>query len=189
MQPTERAMFWTSRRGRVARCTVWVAARVRVGAICRTVVLDRIMSRTSFYRIALWLPLLVPLPFVGLGILLPELFLVPAVLLGGSLAYASPTYPLFAVVVYWRLRHEPVRKWERSSLWLPLAYAPLCGAGVAFVYTVAGEPKPVGAMLSAAGDVALVALVFGYAYVLLVRLIAARLPFTPDSPVVDALSQ
>ena len=138
------------------------------------------MSRARFYRIALWLPLLVPLPFVGLGMLSPELFMVPAVLLGGSLVYAAPTYPLFAGLVYWRLRHRPLQSWERGSLWLPLVYAPFCGIGIALIYAFVGEPRPMSAMLSTAGDVALFALAFGYAYVVLVRLIAARLPYTPD---------
>ena len=138
------------------------------------------MSRARFYRLALWLPLVAPLPFVGLGVLAPDLFVVPAVLLGGSLVYAAPTYPLFAAAVYWRLRRRPIASWERTSLWLPLAYAPFCGLGVAVVYAMVAEPQPLAKALGAAGDVALVALAFGYAYVGLIHLVAARLPYTQE---------
>lgn len=138
------------------------------------------MSRARFYRLALWLPLVAPLPFLGLGLLAPDLFVVPAVLLGGSLVYAAPTYPLFAALVYWRLRRRPLASWERTSLWLPLAYAPFCGLGVAALYSLLAETRSLSALISGAGDVALVALAFGYGYVGVVHLVAARLPYTQE---------
>jgi hypothetical protein len=134
-----------------------------------------LVTRARFFKLSLWLPILVPLPLLGLGWLLPELFLVPAVFFGGSLLYAAPTYPVFAFLTYRYLRNRPLRSWEQTSLWLPMLYAPICGIGTSVAFTLLAGRKPLMETLTSAADVSLVALAFGYGYVMLVWIIAARM--------------
>ena len=95
-------------------------------------------------------------------------FLLPAIVLGFSQFYTRWTYPVFALAILVLTRAWSVPRLERASLWLPLAYAPVCGIETTTVY---GRP-----LFSAIWWDNLIvgtslAVVFGYAYVGVARLL------------------
>ena len=128
----------------------------------------------TFYRLSLAAPMVVPLVAAGLGFAMPALFGVPAVLIGGSLMFTWWSYPLFAIGVLAWSRRRTARELAGSSAWLPLIYAPLCGAQMATVYGRPFSGGPVGWWDDFTFGL-LAAVVVGYAYVLCVLLVGRLL--------------
>lgn len=87
------------------------------------------MTRLAYFRRALALPVALPIVF-GALMLVPgvgPVFLVPGVLLGGSLVYGGPAYVLFALSALLYLRHRDAAAARRLALVAPLLVAPLVG--------------------------------------------------------------
>jgi hypothetical protein len=122
-----------------------------------------------FYRYFALVPLFVPAVVWLLAWAFPEL--VPEPLRGVQFLIAMsvvalPIYVPFAVLIYWLLRHRPLRPHRTWSYWVPLPFALLVFA-VWFLLFVPEFPlaeraqKSLGAAAFGAG--------LGYAYVLLMH--------------------
>jgi hypothetical protein len=130
------------------------------------------LSIQTFYRLSLWLPLLVPalvaVAVHGLG--LPPLFPIPLLL--ASLLYGGLPYAAVAIAgTFWigrRPEHEILRQANRTPLWMVAAYPPFC----VLIGWRSGEiGMPV--VLFMTGAVVIVGL--GYTYVFLVYAMRAML--------------
>jgi hypothetical protein len=87
------------------------------------------MTRLTYFRAAVTLPLAAPIIAVGL-MLIPSLgamFLVPGVLLGGSMVYGGPAYAVCAAGALLYLRHRDAAAARRLALLAPLLVAPFVG--------------------------------------------------------------
>lgn len=132
--------------------------------------------RARFYRWSLLAPLVVPVA-IGLPVTLLrfELLAVPALFVAGSLAYTWWTYPFFALAVAWWARRKDALTLQRAAWVFPLLYAPFSGLAMGMMY---GRPMR-GAPVTFWDDFAwgmLLALLFGYSYVLVVRAVGALIP-------------
>ena len=125
------------------------------------------------------MPLLLPLVVGAAALAFPNDLLRAASLgLVGSIMVTRWTYPVFAIVVLLWSRRWTADQLERSSLWLPLLYAPIGGGALASIAAKFFSSEWWGEM--AAG--ALLTLLLGYFYVGAVRTLANLVPsWTRDS--------
>jgi hypothetical protein len=133
------------------------------------------MHLQRFYCYAMFAPLFVPAIALGLAALVPVVFGLPAVLLAGSLMYTIWSYPPFAVAAIIWMRNRAPAEIERVAWRFPLIYAPLCGIESGVFYGRSFVGGPVTFWSDFFGGVVL-AIIYGYAYVAAVRLVASKWP-------------
>jgi hypothetical protein len=144
------------------------------------------LSERRFLRLAAWLPIVLPLPIAVVAVstpiprytgepaypLLTGYAVMTALVLMYSLFIGGLPYLLYAGVALWRLRHQSAAAHRRFARYAPLQFAALLG-GLALAYTVFVADvrwSAIDSLANAAGFAAF-ALVFGYAYVLIVELL------------------
>ena len=130
------------------------------------------MSRLTYFRLALLLPLVAPLVVAPLALLAPDVFGPPALVLGASLAFGGVPYTLFAACVLLWSRGRSADRLRGLARWAPVLFAPLAGLGViAFYVRNAAGPRAAAGLWDDFVVGAGVSLVLGYLYVALVLLV------------------
>ncbi len=135
------------------------------------------MTRLTYFRSAIALPVVLPIIFVGL-MLIPGInsaFAALGLLFGGSLVYGGPAYVVFAALALLYLRRRDAAAAQRLALLAPMLVSPFIGATL-YVWSGAAGGWDNRAWLREEFVSGLtLGLLFGYAYVALVLLIDVAL--------------
>lgn len=135
------------------------------------------MTTQTYYRIGIWLPVIVPATLVfavpGLGLDLKGAGKIAFQILAVSLVYGGVPYALLAVWGTWRLGGRSELETRRLMLFAPFAMAAIYLPFVVLVGSAAGAPLGLSFKVGLIG--ALVSIPLGFAYVLLVLLLRKSL--------------
>jgi hypothetical protein len=135
----------------------------------------------AFYRLALWLPIIVPATVAalvhGAGLMVQQgpLRTVVQILLM-SLIYGGVPYALLAVWATWWIGHRPEADIKRLIFRAPLLMGALCVPFAAIVGLAVGQPR-VFLMVGVIGGI--VSIPVGYGYVGLVMLLREEIALRP----------
>ena len=141
------------------------------------------MNAKTYWRVALLLPMVAPVPFAALAALGVELAWLPLMFLGGALLYAGVPYVIFAAaVLLWSRRHT-ADELARLARWSPLLFAPLAALGTGAFFWGGVERWGWGYFASNAAGGAVSAVLFGYLYFGLAQ--AGRHAFVRDEQPLD----